>query len=190
MGHTLNGFYDVQSGSNKIASIYCDFSKTPTTYQTSVGIVDIQSTSVHFFVIRNVDWVATNAPITSYDRQELNVGGGMNANTGIFTAPKTGIYQFTFRAISNAHWSSTGIGFGMTYLVKNGETYETSEKIEVSYTLLYGAGGPAYFTNSLHTTMKLIAGDRITLILYRGSLVGAYGIVFTGSLLEEDLVIS
>jgi len=92
MGHTLSGFYDVKGGNNQIVSIYCDFSKssTETGYETRYGFVDIKSNPVHFFVTRSSTWSTLNVPMT-FSVEKLNLGGGMNLGSGVFTVPKSGI---------------------------------------------------------------------------------------------------
>jgi len=58
MGHTLSGFYLLKSGSTKIVTSYCDFSKgsTEVGYETRIGNVDVFSSPVQFFVQRNTNW--------------------------------------------------------------------------------------------------------------------------------------
>ena len=65
-------------------------------YQTLIGYNDIKTSSVHFYVQRNQDKNDNGA--IPYEITILNEGGGMNAGTGVFTAPVAGIYHFSFSA--------------------------------------------------------------------------------------------
>ena len=51
MGHTLSGFYLVKSGSTKIATTFCDFSKgsSEVGYETRIGNVGVISSAVQFY---------------------------------------------------------------------------------------------------------------------------------------------
>jgi len=55
MGHTISGFYLVKSGSTKVATTFCDFSKDSVEagYETRIGNVDVISSPVQFYVQRN-----------------------------------------------------------------------------------------------------------------------------------------
>ena len=114
--------------------------------------------------------------VLKYDHQVLNVGGGMDLKTGVFTAPKAGVYSFSFSIMKN------GLNFDMIniHLRVNGTSLGLS-----------GAGvGPTTNTAALQTTLKLKKGDRIDLWKSRGELIRfctEYCHHFTGSLMEEDL---
>jgi len=36
-----------------------------------------------------------------FDIEQLNLGGGMNVGSGVFTVPKSGIYTFYFQGTAN-----------------------------------------------------------------------------------------
>ena len=181
MGHTLSGFYNVKGGNNRIATNYCDFSKSPTDigYDTQYGFVDIKSSPVGFFVTRHSRW-STVATIP-YENVYLNLGSGMNLTSGVFTVPKAGIYDFTFKGTGFEFGRSAD--YGHVYLQKNGEdvimgTFTGSIR---DYPIL-----------SVDATFQLGKGD--TIAIRNGGVVNYSGrgswIQFKGSLVEEDLVIS
>jgi len=179
MGHTLSGFYLVKSGSTKVATTYCDFSKDSAEvgYETRIGNNDVISSAVQFFVQRNTMWNATNTPIP-FEVTRLNVGNAMNIGTGVFKAPKAGTYSFAFSGIK----SNTSI---RTYM----ELRLNGSKIGTSF---LGEAG-LFYTSSLNANLKLKIGDEITLVLIAGVLFDTtddHYTYFTGTLLEEDLVIS
>jgi len=78
MGHTISGFYLVKSGSNKIATTFCDFSKDSAEagYETRIGNVDVISSAVQFYVQRNTNWATLNTPMP-FQIERLNVGNAM-----------------------------------------------------------------------------------------------------------------
>ena len=84
----------------------------------------------------------------NFQVERLNIGGGMNLGTGIFTAPASGFYYFAFSAVKGG---SSEHGAEM-YL------YLNSERVAKSY----GTGNP-WSTLSLHSTLGLKSGDKIYL---------------------------
>jgi len=177
MGHTISGFYLVKSGSTKIATTYCDFSKDSAEvgYETRIGNVDVISSPVQFYVQRNTGWNTTNTPIP-FQVERLNIGNAMNLGTGVFKAPKAGTYSFAFTTTKTAIASST-----YSFLLLNGNS------IGINYA---GETG-TYFSGSMFATLKLKVGDEITVVLTIGTLFdssGGHHTQFSGILLEEDLV--
>ncbi len=69
-----------------------------TVMEKRLGFIDIKSSAkrVYFYVQRNSSKVTRGPSILRYTIQLLNVGGGMNQSTGVFTAPKPGVYHFDF----------------------------------------------------------------------------------------------
>jgi len=184
IGHTLSGFYDVKGSSTQISSTYCDFSKSPTEtgYETRYGFVDVKSSPVHFFVVRTSEW-STPGTIP-FEKEYLNLGSGMNLASGVFTAPKAGTYAFFFKGKGSGIGSGFA-GYGAVFLQRNGMD------IAEGYSRINGATG-GYSTLSVHATLKLNKGDTITIRYTEGIIFsnGSFDIHYTGSLLEEDLVIS
>jgi len=186
MGHTLSGFYDVKSSSTQISSTYCDFlkSSTETGYETRYGFVDVKSSPVHFFVVRQSSWSTLNVPM-KFDVEKLNLGGGMNIGSGVFTVPKAGIYTFSFQGTADGV-STDSTGLCKMSLQRNGTNVVMGDTHVSS-----SSGGS--LTVSVHAALKLNAGDQITIVLAVGRVFGTtsyYTTQFTGSLLEEELVIS
>ena len=110
--------------------------------------------------------------IVPFDRILVNQGNGLSpTNKGVFTAPRAGIYHFTFKRITIFN----------TQLVV----------IQIRHNSLV-IGDTAVFSGVLHihATLKLKAGDRVYLFkLSGGDLVTdeTPDIHFSGWLLEEDV---
>ena len=74
----------------------------PSDYETAIGYNDIKTApGVSFYVQRNSTYASVNTTIP-YEVTRLNVGGAMNAVTGVFTAPVNGRYYFSFTAESGS----------------------------------------------------------------------------------------
>ncbi len=103
--------------------------------------------------------------------EKLNVGGALNLKSGIFSAPRTGTYFFSFSAIS---------GGGNLYigLYVNDNRIGTGHSTSGSETL------------SIHSTLYLNVRDNVSMRIWHGSYLHDninHYTHFIGWLVEEDL---
>jgi hypothetical protein len=84
---------------------------TITDKQKRIGYADIKSASVHFYVQRSSNFNTMLTPIP-YDLARLNEGNAMNLTTGVFTAPRTGIYFFSFTGLAH-FYTARVLGVGL-----------------------------------------------------------------------------
>ena len=107
--------------------------------------------------LSNIDFIA--------DQVEYNDGTGLNVGTGEFTAPTTGIYTFDIKYIDP---NDGGAGRKLM-LFKNGNLYDYLESaISVNSTL------------SRSLTIKLLANDKIKVVVYTGTGTGIGTGTFSG----------
>ena len=143
----------------------------PFIFQLVVGLVDVKTSPVQFYVQRNSDYTTTQTVIP-WELARLNIGDAMNLATGVFTAPRDGVYHF--------HFSGTGDdSYFFIYLRLNG----------VNVGIAHANNN--YDDGSLHSTLQLKSGDRVDLWLNGGTLfdnTDRYS-HFTGWLDDEDLQI-
>jgi len=133
-------------------------------------------TGIYFYV--NIGGASSMVPdnsVLKYDHQVLNVGRAMNLTTGVFTAPKAGIYTFAFSMVKN--------GFNYEYL----DIFLRLNGKKVGHSF---AGKGLYgMPVTLQSTLKLKKGDRVDLLKGAGGLhavCSSFCHHFTGWLLEED----
>ena len=143
-----------------------------------IGFMDIKShkKGVHFFVERDPKLPPrTSVGVLQFKIVRLNLGGGMNVSTGVFTAPTSGIYHFDFFTLKNGLILDS---FKMN-LRHNGLTVGTSNN----------APGLWVYTVVIRSTLKLKRGDKVDIFHEKGAYAEAdfMSTHFSGSLLEEDV---
>jgi len=78
----------------------------------------------------------------------LNLGGGMNLTSGVFTVPKSGTYAFTFKGSSYA--SNDGVeliaGYGEVSIQRN------RVALAKGYSVVFGATSGRYMVNYLRSS--------------------------------------
>ena len=157
------------------ASIFIIIVKLFADFQTWIGYEDVKSHPVYFYVQKNTDFLTHNTPIP-FDIELLNVGNAMNVSSGIFTAPRSGRYFFTFTGIKDEAAKGTEISLRLN----GGHITQT-----------YSSYGGSYYTYSLQTTLNLQGGDKVSLVLINGALhdnsITRHSTLFFGWLLEEDI---
>jgi len=141
--------------------------------ETAIGVVNVKSSPIYFQVQRSSNYKRTGTTIP-FEIVRLNVGGGMDINSGIFTAPKSGIYFFSFTALKD--WPDDTLRIDL---------YHNSNGI----TRAEGTGVKGLFTAALSSILSLKSGDRIGLHLTSGQLwdSGVHHTNFNGMLLQEEI---
>ena len=132
--------------------------------ETLIGMVDIKSSSVQFHVQWSTTYGRANMVI-SWRFTRLNLGNAMNATSGVFTAPKEGVYNFQF--------SAPGANSHHIWIRLNGEnigriTHDVQE----------------YDVGTIQSTLRLKQRDKIDLYMKDGTLFDNL-CYFTGRLDEE-----
>jgi C1q-related factor len=142
--------------------------------ETAIGVVDVKSSPVYFHVQRNETYNSVDTTIP-FQFERLNVGGGMNITSGIFTAPKSGIYFFSFTGTKSSPANPLYVFL-----------YHNSNRV----TIAYGYSLSGYFTATLSSTLSLKSGDQISLKLFFGQLHDDtdHYTNFNGMLLQEELI--
>ncbi|XP_046451251.1 complement C1q tumor necrosis factor-related protein 3-like [Daphnia pulex] len=189
MGHIWSGIYSVM-GSSMVENVYCDFTKLPSEagFQQWIGFVDVKSVPNYFYGQLNGDFTTPDTPIP-FRKIFLNVGGGMNETTGIFTAPVNGKYFFSLSGIVQIVGSPNSPDPTtprpkdfILYMFKNGVIIGSSYTDESNLS--------TQFENySLQSTLDLITGDQIWLEIANSSSIGYVymysGCHFTVFLMEQ-----
>jgi hypothetical protein len=150
--------------------------------QKWIGYADVKSAPVHFYVQRNSPFKTENTPIP-FDLAVVNEGNAMNLTSGKFTAPRPGIYFFSFAGTARLYSSSSVNFYSRLYL--NGHRIGASNVQENN--------GPVdqWSPFTLQSTLNLKKGDRVW-VQIRGSFSSLYDdsdhlTHFTGFMLEEEI---
>jgi hypothetical protein len=161
--------------------------------QKKIGYADVKSTPVYFYVQRKAHYetrwfTSIGTPIT-YELTQVNEGNAMDLPSGKFTAPRPGIYFFSFTALSRLPSSSKLVHFSIS-LYLNGRSIGLAFAEE--YYTLDGQNEQV----TIQSTLKLAKGDKVwaqidsmsqgvKLTDYDGQYTH-----FTGFMLEEEIVAS
>jgi hypothetical protein len=152
--------------------------------QKWIGYADVKSAPVHFYVQRNESFNTQHIPIP-FELAVVNEGNAMDLNTGKFTAPRPGIYFFSFTGTACLKSSTFE---SHIYLNENliGSSYVKENK-----------GPVAQFSPfTLQLTLNLKTGDQVWVTIeYEGSSSFLFDDTwhrthFTGWMLEEEIVAS
>ncbi len=161
--------------------------------QKWIGYADVKSAPVHFYVTRNSSFATqltfktANTPIP-FDLARVNEGNAMNLTSGKFTAPRPGIYFFSFTGVARLERSSSA-GFYFFFFL-NGNLIGSSYVQEIN--------GPVnqFSPLTLQLTLNLKKGDRVwvqidytssSLYLFEMG-INRHFTHFTGFMLEEEIV--
>jgi hypothetical protein len=155
--------------------------------QKWIGYTDVKSTPVHFYVQRNSSFYTYVYPI-KFDLAVVNEGNAMNLTSGIFTAPRPGIYFFSFTGLAELPGSSSRVELRV-FLYLNGGLIGSGYVNEINT-----ARQDSPLT--LQSTLNLKKGDQVWLKISSQS-AGTYLVDdsnhynhFTGFMLEEEIVAS
>jgi hypothetical protein len=162
-------------------------------FQKWIGYADVKSAPVHFYVQRNYDFRTANSPIP-FNLAVVNEGNAMNLTSGKFTAPRPGIYFFSFTGVARLSSELSSDVYFDSHLYLNGNLIIGSSSIEEN-------NGPGVLQDSpltLQSTLNLKTGDQLWVSIsfsgypdvnYLHDNLNHYT-HFTGFMLEEEIVAS
>jgi len=114
--------------------------------------------------------------IIKFNKAPINIGNSVDPNTGIFSAPTSGVFFFTFSSMT----SHTVTGTTQVEILKNDERFN----------IVYDSNGNNK-NNNLNSSwmMALQEGDQVKLKIYTGKLYGNVNVhlIWTGHLLKANV---
>jgi hypothetical protein len=163
--------------------------------QKWIGHADIKSQPVYFYVQRNGPYSDTGVAI-SFAAERVNVGRAMELTSGIFTAPKTGTYFFSFSGIASFQKTTSP---DLRYLCIG--LYLNSNSVARVKTEESNSVANQFSSLSLQSTLNLKKDEIIWLqidfmssgaVLYDDTTSEGSGhwTHFTGWMLEEEIITS
>jgi hypothetical protein len=170
-GHRISGYYLTSTpGNNHINAVYCDM-KINDEQLDAISSRLPKTAMVAFDAYRTTGY-ATVSTVIPYKAFQMETGG-MDLDTGVFTAPIAGIYTFTGTWLDNSDTDYVRI-----YIRKNGSV--------IGSTFSYGTN-----VNSIQLTVlvSLDKGNTIDTYLYDGVIHGdsSRQIHFTGHLIYPSI---
>ena len=139
--------------------------------QSLIGSLDVKSSQVFFYTQASAKYDVAKTCIP-FKNVKHNVGGGIT-RSGIFKAPISGTYFFSFNGLNHNNTSEAEVvlninGVGMSRSIASPNT-------------------ASYETMALDATLNLTEGDTVEVYLQNGRLADKSYNSFSGFLLEEDL---
>ena len=147
--------------------------------QNWIGIEDIKSSPIFFMVENTTVFDVINTPIP-FQAARLNIGNAMDISTGIFTAPRKGIYFFLFTGV--ARWKNSGSLEVRVGLKKNSNF--------IAFGYMNSLSNDAWETFALHSILNLEAGDSVWAeadVMINAYIPSGIENQFSGWLLREDI---
>ncbi len=208
-------------GLTRMESVYCDFTKLPGDagkyfrfsqiiqlqisnfnsiinlkgFQKWIGYVDVKSAPVYFYVQRNSWFNTTYTPIP-FDLARVNEGNVMDLTSGKFTAPRPGIYFFSFTGV-------VGLSVSSSYVYFFSNLYLNGNRIGSSYiedNATNNAPVDQRSPMSFQSTLNLKKGDQLWVVIYCSEYSNSSSYLydsndyhfthFTGFMLEEEIAAS
>ncbi|EFX77489.1 C1q and tumor necrosis factor-related protein-like protein 2 [Daphnia pulex] len=160
---------------NRTKSAVADLATKFKDKQKWIGYADVKSAPVHFYVQRNYTFYNESTPIP-FDLAMVNEGNAMDLTSGIFTAPRPGIYFFSFAGTARL-LSSASNPIGASFVSQNNDPVDQYNPV------------------TLQSTLNLKKGDQVWVeIWYTGSSSlhddSSHHTHFTGFMLGEEIVAS
>lgn len=156
-----------------------------------IGHVDVKTSPIYFSVERSSSFTSVNTKIP-FEFSQVNVGGAMDLATGIFTAPVSGVYSFTFHGLAEFQASNSSVPFMAVGLFVNDERVALALTEEAN-TRISSTGRGQRSPLSLSTTVQLTKGDQVWLNMFsKSGTVSLYDNSnrhsdFSGWLIEENI---
>jgi hypothetical protein len=148
--------------------------------QKMIGTVDVKSAPVHFHVQRDLPFNTNGTPIP-FNFARVNEGNAMDLTSRKFTAPRPGIYFFSFAGVASLYTSSS-------FAWLHSGLYLNGNRIGSTFVRDYSGPVEQWSPLTFQSTLKLAKGDQVWVQIediYSSSYL--QDTHFTGFMLEEEI---
>jgi hypothetical protein len=158
-------------------------------FQKWIGFTDVKSAPVHFYVQRESSFSSTTGTPIPFQLAVVNEGNAMDLTSGKFTAPRPGIYFFSFTGMAKFPTASSDVWLGVSI-------HLNGVRIALGYVDERNTVADQLSPLTVQSTLNLKSGDQVWVAMVYWS-AGAYlydysdhWTHFTGFMLEEEIVAS
>ncbi|XP_076102678.1 complement C1q-like protein 3 [Mytilus galloprovincialis] len=141
------------------------------TFKDSNSKADLERRPTFFASLKTSQTLSSIRDIVKFDDAKINIGGGYDSTTGIFTAPRNGIYIFSCAIMANG----------------GGEVQFQLNKNDQLYTGGYAAKS-GYGAQTVNSLVELRTGDKVYIKHRTGlsqNVLGSHYSTFSGYLLSK-----
>jgi len=185
LGYTLNGYYQVKSGNManiaQVHTVYCSFKQSDGKFHSSGSedrrVLSHLESGLHFYATQENYNGKGNNDVLRFTDVKLNMGNGFDSKYGLFTAPKSGVYQFFFKGELKCKTDQFNDYIYLVHLLRNHSHYIVPSLAMTSAEKLRDP--------VIEAITELKQGNIVQVNTFLNKACSFLSLTFSGSLLQE-----